>query len=146
MLTMFCLAGLIVNWRLKWIFATGLAVCVLRYGFCATNVRPWVLAGVTLHGLSFTLFFITAQIYLNDRVEQVWRARAQSLMSLMTSGVGNLLGYLGTGFWFAACHAQDRMQWQTFWAGLACIVAVVLGFFLWSYHGRRTHGAAAVPE
>jgi len=137
MLAMFCLAGLIVNVRLKWIFATGLAVCVLRYSFCAVNSRPWVLAGVTLHGLSFTLFFITAQIYLNERVEQVWRARAQSLMSLMTSGVGNLLGYLGTGFWFQTCRQEgDRVRWPLFWGGLAVVVAVVLALFLKSYHGR----------
>jgi MFS family permease len=144
MLAMFCLAGLIVHWRLKWIFSTGLAVCVLRYSLCATNIRPWVLAGVTLHGLSFTLFFITAQIYLNERVEHVWRARAQSLMSLMTSGVGNLVGYLGTGWWFQACRSETRMGWQIFWGGLALVVASVLVVFLKAYHGRGR--AAGEPE
>jgi len=67
----------------------------------------------------------------------VWRARAQSLMSLMTSGVGNLLGYLGTGFWFQTCRQEgDRVRWPLFWGGLAVVVAVVLALFLKSYHGR----------
>lgn len=136
MLMMFSLGGLIFRVRLKWIFATGLAVCILRYSFCATNIRAWLIAGVTLHGLSFALFFITAQIYLNERVEPAWRARAQSLMSLMTSGVGNLLGYLGTGFWYQRCRNNDQVRWGLFWGWLAAVVLVVLLFFLKSYHGR----------
>ena len=73
------------------------------FALCAINGKAWLLAGVVLHGCSFTLVFITAQIYLDQRVEVAWRARAQALMSLMNSGVGNLIGYLGTGWWFAAC-------------------------------------------
>jgi MFS family permease len=138
MLTMFCLAGLITKWRLKWIFAAGLAFCVMRFAFCALNIGPWLLAGVTLHGLSFTLFFITAQIYLNERVEPVWRARAQALMSLMTSGVGNLVGYLGTGFWFQACTPMSGTRWTLFWSGLALAVALVMVFFVAAYHGRSS--------
>jgi MFS family permease len=118
---------------------------VLRYSFCATDLRPWLLAGVTLHGLSFTLFFITAQIYLNERVEAEWRARAQSLMSLMTSGVGNLLGYLGTGFWYQTCRNGEQVRWRLFWAVLAGAVAVVLLFFLISYHGRPGERREATP-
>jgi len=136
MISMFWLAGLISNWRLKWIFAAGLGFCVVRYAFCAFNLRPWLLAGVTLHGLSFTLFFITAQIYLNERVDQAWRARAQGLMSLMTSGVGNLVGYLGTGLWFEACSTPGGTRWTLFWGGLAVAVAGVLIFFLVAYQGQ----------
>src|SRR5947207_6172289 len=111
MMAMFLLADLITRWRLKWVFGAGLAVCVLRFALCSLNLLPWLLAGVTLHGLSFTLFFITAQIYLNERLDSAWRARAQALMSLMTSGVGNLLGYLGTGVWFEVCRARGVMRW-----------------------------------
>ena len=74
-LTMFALAGLFAKWRLKWIFAGGLGVGILRYTFCAFNEPGWLLAGVTLHGLSFTLFYITAQIYLNERVDQAVQPR-----------------------------------------------------------------------
>ena len=79
---------------------------------------------------------ITAQIYLNQRVNPAWRARAQALFSLMTSGVGNLAGYLGTGCWFAVCARPDGTQWELFWSGLAATVAVVLTYFLIAYHGR----------
>ncbi len=100
---MFSLGGLLLRWRLKWIFACGLSFGVLRFALSAMNGKLWVLAGVLLHGCSFTLVLITAQIYLEQRVDAAWRARAQALLTLMTSGVGNLLGYLGTGWWFSAC-------------------------------------------
>ena len=100
---MFSLGGLFLRWRLKWIFAAGLGFGLLRFALCAVNGKLWVLAGTSLHGLSFTLYFITAQIYINERVGPEWRARAQAMMSLMINGVGNLIGYLGTGWWFSAC-------------------------------------------
>ena len=133
---MFALAGLFTKWRLKWIFASGLGVGILRYAFCAFNDRGWLLAGVTLHGLSFTLFYITAQIYLNERVDQSWRARAQALMWLMTGGVGNLIGYLGTGFWLGTCTESQGTRWTVFWGGLAIAIGLVLTYFLIAYHGR----------
>lgn len=133
---MFALAGMFVKWRLKWIFAGGIAVAALRFGMCALNEEVWLLAGITLHGLSFTLFFITAQIYLNERVDPAWRARAQALMWLMTAGVGNLIGYLGTGFWRRACTVGEVTKWPLFWGVLAVLLGFVLVYFLVAYHGR----------
>ena len=133
---MFVLGGLLLNWRLKWIFTLGLSFAVLRFAFCALNSRASLLAGVVLHGCSFALVNITAQIYLDQRVDAAWRARAQALMSLMNSGVGSLLGYLGTGWWFAACAQASGTRWPMFWGGLAVVVMVVLVYFLVAYHGR----------
>jgi hypothetical protein len=133
-ISMFCL-GALLNWRLKWIFACGLGFGVLRFALSALNGAGGLLAGVTLHGASFTLVFITAQIYLDQRVDPAWRARAQALMSLMNGGVGNLLGYLGTGWWFAACAGADGTRWSLFWGGLSGGVTAVLIYFLLAYHG-----------
>jgi len=138
MIAMFSLAALFARLRLKWIFAMGLFFSIVRFCCCAMNQPGWLLAGVTLHGFSFTLVFITAQIYLNERVETVWRARAQALMSLMTSGVGNLFGYVGTGFWFQSCSTDSATNWARFWSGLALAVTAVFLFFLIAYHGRRS--------
>jgi hypothetical protein len=135
-LAMVTLAGLFARWRLKWIFAGGIAVGVIRYALCALNQKAWLLLGVTLHGLSFTLFFITAQIYLNQRVASEWRARAQALMWLMSSGVGNLLGYVGGGAWLRAMTRDGVTQWPVFWGGLSGAMALVLLYFLVAYHGQ----------
>ena len=134
-IAMFSLGALLVKWRLKWIFVCGLSLGVLRFVFCALNTKAWLLAGVTLHGCSFTLVFITAQIYLDQRVDPAWRARAQALMALMNSGVGNLTGYLGVGWWFTSCAHPTGTHWATFWGGLAAAVGLMLAYFLTAYHG-----------
>ncbi len=133
---MLWLARLFEKLRLKWIFAGGLFIGVLRFALCAFDSKAGLLMGIALHGFSFTLVYVTAQIYLNERVETPWRARAQALMSLLSSGVGNLAGYLATGAWFTACSERGVTRWPIFWAWLASSVAGVLIFFLYAYHGR----------
>ncbi len=136
-IAMFGLAGVMTRWRLKWIFLTGIAIACLRYVLCAMDGVGWLLAGVTLHGFAFTLFYITAQLYLEQRVDPAFRGRAQALLQLMLSGVGNLLGYLGTEVWFKATTVAGKTNWPLFWYGLAGVVAVVFVFFSVLYRGRK---------
>jgi len=135
-IAMMMLGTLLLRWRLKWILALGLAFGVVRFALAATGTTWGLVAAVLLHGASFTLVLITAQIYLDQRVDPAWRARGQALMSLMNSGVGSMIGYLGTGGWFAACTVGGRARWPLFWGGLAAAMAVVLVFFLATYRGR----------
>lgn len=132
----FSMGWLLLKWRLKWIFACGLGFGVLRFVLSAINGKAWLLAGVALHGASFALVFVTAPIYLDQRVDAAWRARAQALLTLMNSGVGNLIGYLGSGWWFAACVRPTGTQWSLFWGGTAAVAAAVLIYFLAAYRGR----------
>jgi MFS family permease len=134
-IALFSLGSLLLRWRLKWILACGLGFGVLRFAFSAIDTRGWLLSGVLLHGCSFGLVFITAQIYLEERVEAKWRARAQALLTLMTGGVGNLLGYLGTGWWFSRCTSLTGTQWPLFWGVLAAAVGIVMAYFLTAYRG-----------
>jgi len=78
---------------------------------------------------------ITAQIYIDQRVDPAWRARAQALLALMTSGVGNLFGYLGMGWWFSACALTNGTHWPLFWGGVSATVGAVMAYFLIAYHG-----------
>jgi MFS family permease len=145
-MAMLALGRLLLNWRLKWIFACGLGFGVARFVLSSINGRSWLLAGVALHGCSFALVLITAQIYLDQRVDAAWRARAQALLSLMNSGVGNLIGYLGTGWWFAACARPGGTRWPLFWSALAAAVAVVLVYFLAAYRGRGKRISTTDPS
>ncbi len=135
-IAMFSLGALLLKWRLKWVFALGLAFGVVRFAFSAADSQTSLLIGILLHGGSFTLVFITAQIYLDQRVDPAWRTRGQALLSLVNGGVGNLLGYLGTGRWFAFCTGSGRTKWSVFWAGLSVMAGAVLIYFLLAYRGR----------
>jgi nucleoside transporter len=132
-IAMFSLSWLLLNWRLKWIFAAGLGFGVLRFALSAFNTEGTLLFGIFLHGASFTLVFVIAQIYLEKRIDPTWRARAQALLSLMNGGIGNLIGYLGTGWWFSECALRTRTHWPLFWGGLALLVAGVLVYFLMAF-------------
>ena len=137
---MFCLAGLLTHWRLKWIFLTGMGFGVVRFVACAVGGPVWLLTGVTLHGFAYTLYFITAQIYLEQRISAGWRARAQALLTLMLSGVGNTVGYAFCGTWKGAnttgLATAPVTDWRLFWGGLAGAVAIIWLWFWWSYRGR----------
>lgn len=137
-IAMFTLAGLLARWRIKWVIALGLTFTAVRYFLCAMNSKLTLLVGLTLHGAGFTLVLITTQIYLEQRIDPAWRGRAQSLLSMMTSGAGNLLGYLGSGWWFNACTTGDLTRWTLFWGGIATAITAVLIYFLTAYRGRAT--------
>jgi nucleoside transporter len=142
-IAMFSLAWLLHHWRLKWIFACGLGFGILRFAFSAMNTKSSLLLGVTLHGASFVLVFVTAQIYLNHRIDPAWRTRAQALLTLLNGGVGNLIGYLGTGWWFNACTQSGQTRWPVFWGALAVIVAGVMIYFLAVFRGQTLAGPRA---
>jgi nucleoside transporter len=143
---MFALGSLLGKWRLKWIVMMGLGFSVLRFALCAFGNKFLLLAGVFLHGASFVPVYITGQIYIDQRVEAAWRARAQALMTLMYSGFGNLLGYLGAGAWFATCTDAGGTKWKLFWNGLALANAVVMVYFLAVYRGRTRENFSSRAE
>jgi nucleoside transporter len=143
-ITMFTLGALLMRWRLKWIVAAGIIFAVLRFAFSAVNGKWWLLAGIVLHGCNYAFVYITAQIYVNERVAATWRTRAQALLTLLNSGVGNLAGYLSTGWWFSRCTENENTRWPIFWGGLSAASGAVLIYFLAAYHGRGISPRAAV--
>ncbi len=141
MISMFGLAGLIAHLRLKRVFLVGISFGVLRFALCAFDTRNWLITGISLHGFAFTLYFITAQIYLEQRVDPALRARAQALLSVMLSGFGNLVGYIGNGWWRNACMAGETTHWPKFWYGVCGAAAVVWIWFAFSYRGRAAEAS-----
>jgi nucleoside transporter len=137
-IAMFSLGWLLLNWQLKWIFAAGLGFGVLRYAVSGMDTRLSLPLGIMLHGASFVLVFVTAQIYLNQRIDPAWRTRAQALLTLLNGGVGNLLGYLGSGWWYNVCTPARHTNWALFWWGLTATIGMVLGYFLWAFREPRT--------
>ena len=137
-IAMFSLGWLLHNWRLKWIFLCGLGLGVARFALSAVGTRESLLLGIALHGASFVLIFITAQIFLDQNVDPKWRVRAQALFTLMNGGVGCLVGYLGCGWWFNACTPSGPTHWSTFWGGVTAIVVGVFVYFSIAFHGRST--------
>ncbi len=136
-IAMLGLGWLLARTRLKWVFLAGIGVGVLRYALFVAGTRWAMFTGVILHGFCYTLFFITAQIYLERRIVPEMRARAQALLTLMTGGLGNLAGSLGCGWWRMACQTDGHTDWRTYWTGLALATSAVLLFFALAYRGNK---------
>lgn len=138
-LVMLLLANVLARFRLKWVFTSGIAICVVRYSFNAMDGQAWLMIGTWMHGFAYTLYFITTQIYLEERVDPKWRVRAQALLALLMAGVGNMLGYLGGGWWHATCTHAGITNWPKFWWGETALTAAVCIFFVLAYRGRAAN-------
>jgi MFS family permease len=121
--------------RLKWIIFGGLLFGILRFGLFAVNVPLALLAGIALHGACYTLHNVTAQIYLAERVEPEMRARAQALFVMLTTGVCNLFGYLGTGWLFQVTRTENGQRWPLYWSLLCGATVLITVYFFRNYHG-----------
>lgn len=125
---MIFLGFLMVRYRLKTLLMWGLGLSVLRFAMSGyagfTGVIGWHFAGVALHGLCYTIYFVTAQVYLDRRVEAGMRGQAQGLLGLMASGVGPLVGAFFCGWLRDVCVDESGNGWDVFWWVLAGIIAV----------------------
>ena len=101
----FLLHAALRKWGIRKTLAVGVIAWPLRYLVFAAApfgpveiMRPLVICSLTLHGLGFTFFFVVSQIYVDTVAPKDIRASAQSLLTLVTLGIGNWLGTQFTGY------------------------------------------------
>jgi hypothetical protein len=145
-IAMYALAPLLARLRLKTLFMAGIFFGILRYLLFAVDTRAALLAGVALHGFCYTLFFIPAQIYLDRRVDRAYRARAQTLLTLMMSGFGNFIGALSCGWLRDWCLGPGGTQWSLYWGILAVGVLGVFAFFGFTYSDSERLHTETIPS
>jgi MFS family permease len=138
---LFGLAWLVTQFRMKWLFLVGIAIAVLRFALFSQNTVWGMGLGIFLHGICFTLFYMTAQIYLDERISPTMRSRAQALLTLMMSGVGNMAGALGCAWWLSQCvSAAGKTDWPRYWGGLCVVSVLILAWFALQYQGKKSDG------
>ena len=78
-------------------------------------MRPLVIGSLGLHGIGFTFFFVASQIYMERVAPKDIRASAQSLLTLITLGLGNFLGTMFTAKIMAWCTNGVGSEATTDW-------------------------------
>jgi len=79
--------------------AIGVIAWPIRYAIFAIGKPVWlVVASLAMHGLGYTFFFVVGQVYVNEVASRDIRASAQSLLTLITLGLGNFLGAYFAGW------------------------------------------------
>ncbi len=81
----------------KWMLAVGMFAWVVRYGLFSAGAGAdpvdWmVLGGILLHGICYDFFFVTGQIYTEQKARPEIRGQAQSFLVIVTQGLGMLIG------------------------------------------------------
>src|SRR6185503_6495593 len=124
----------------KYMLLVGMAAWTTRYLLFAagnTGSLVWMLyAGILLHGVCYDFFFVTGQIYVDQRAPNDLRAAAQGLIAFVTLGVGMFIGSLISGrvvdaFVITAdppVHAWDRI-WLVPAAGAVIVLMLFALFF-----------------
>jgi nucleoside transporter len=136
----------------KWMLLIGMAAWILRYicfGYGDTGSGMWLLyLGIILHGVCYDFFFVTGQIYTDERAGERIRSSAQGMITLATYGVGMLIGFWIAGLIAARYATPGGHDWKSIWLIPAGIAGFVLLFFalLFSERKRKQHITEAKVE
>ncbi len=139
---MLLVGSVMIRFRLKTVLLWALGLSVVRFGMSAyaggSGLIGWHIGGIVLHGMCYTFYFITAQVFLDRRVDPGMRGQAQGLLALVTGGLGPLAGALVCGWLRKNTVTADGQGWMEFWAILAAMIAVCLVIFAVFYRGLGT--------
>lgn len=123
----------------RYMLMIGMLAWVARYclfAIGAPDAIVWmIISGIVLHGICYDFFFVTGQIYVDQKSTAKIRGQAQGLLVLATYGVGMLVGAKIAGNIYKS-FLQDQAalslaQWQTFWWYPAAFALLILiGFAL----------------
>jgi nucleoside transporter len=133
---------------IKTMLLVGMMAWVLRYLLFAygdVDNGLWMLyLGIILHGICYDFFFVTGQIYTDQKAGEGVRSSAQGLITLATYGVGMYIGFYMAGLFTDKYKISDTAHnWQTIWL-LPCMFAagIALMFFVFFKNNKKAVVAA----
>ncbi|MGD8238077.1 MAG: MFS transporter [Armatimonadota bacterium] len=137
-------------WGIRKCLAVGVIAWPIRYIFFSLGpigplaiMRPLVIASMTLHGLGYTFFFVVSQIFVDMVSPRDIRASAQSLLTLVTLGVGNWLGTQFTGYIVGKFLGGDSPYAWTYIYLVPCALTVACAIaFLLLFKDPEAEGEA----
>lgn len=136
---MLLMSMLMVRFRVKTLLSFSLALTAVRYGLFAWSGASGgslgLVSGVALHGICYTLYFITAQLFLDRRVPVGMKSQAQGLLSLFSNGIGSLTGTFLVRAWYDHAVAAGHGGWLMFWGLLGVFLALLTLLFALAYVG-----------
>ena len=146
----FCFARLGV----KKMLIIGMLAWAVRYGlwgFAFGQDGPLLTApiflGILLHGICYDFFFVTGMIYTDRKAQPEVRGQAQSLIVMLTQGLGLGIGAQAFGWWKAQCtSADDVVDWSRLWfapALFALGVMVAFALLFWDRSDTPSEGTEA---
>jgi nucleoside transporter len=132
---MLLLPGFFLRFGMKKTLILAMAAWAVRYLLFAygnAGEGSWMLIlGIALHGICYDFFFVSGQIYTDNKAGEKYKSAAQGLITLATYGVGMLIGFYVAGIVHDAYTTPDgATDWRHVWVIPAVIAAGVLLLFI----------------
>ncbi len=130
----------------KYTLILGMLAWVMRYALFAlgnSGNLVWMLyLGIILHGICYDFFFVTGQVYVDQKAPAALRAAAQGLITFITYGIGMFLGAWLSGR-VVDMYAQTvggvlTHDWRSIWMVPAVGSALVLLLFAVGFRDKET--------
>jgi MFS family permease len=93
--------------------------------------------GILLHGSCYDFFFVTGQIYVDQKAPPDLRAAAQGFIAFATLGVGQFIGSWASGRIVGAFATGGGHAWDHIWLVPAAGAAAVLVLFALFFRSER---------
>jgi nucleoside transporter len=123
-----------VRLGVKWMLIVGMLAWTLRYvlfAFGDAGSLVWMLyLGILLHGICYDFFFVTGQIYMDQKAPADLRAAAQGFIAFVTLGVGMFIGSVVSGRVVDMYRLTESLNdWRSIWLVPAFAAGFVLVLF-----------------
>ncbi len=134
----------------KWMLLVGMLAWAGRYLlFAFGNAQELVLMyylGIALHGICYDFFFVTGQIYVDRAAPKAIQASAQGFITLVTYGVGMLIGTWVSGpvvdMYASGAGEVVTHDWTAIWRWPATMAVVIVLLFAFFFSDRGTDADA----
>jgi nucleoside transporter len=127
----------------KWMLLVGMLAWTARYvlfAFGNAGSGIWMLyVGILLHGICYDFFFVTGQIYVDNKAPTHVRAAAQGFIAFVTLGLGLFVGSIVSGNvvnHYAAPGQAIGHDWRSIWLIPAAMAGAVMILFALLFHER----------
>ncbi len=125
----------------KKMLIVGLIAWIVRFigfGYGDGGSGEWLLfLAIILHGVCYDFFFVTGQIYTDNKAGEKIKSSAQGLISIATYGIGMGIGSYLSGYTKDLFTTGDTVDWTSFWLVPAAITVVVLFLFLLFFTDKK---------
>jgi nucleoside transporter len=125
----------------------GMFAWVLRYVLFAFGSADegiiMLLVGIALHGICYDFFFVSGQIYTDQKAGKDVKSAAQGLITFATYGVGMLIGFWLAGKITDSYVLDQGHSWTEIWLFPAGFAAIVLILFAVMFKSEKSVYASA---